>query len=264
MKPRVLILKAAGTNNDIETAEAFKFAGAVPEILHINRLLKDRKILNRYRILVIPGGFSYGDDISAGKVLANKLIYNLKDKLLEFVKDGRIVIGICNGFQVLVKSGLLPFSGEKQSVTLAYNDSGKFECRWVHLKVKGERLKVKGMWTKNLPEIIELPVAHAEGKFIAKDKETILRMKKNEQILFQYCDEKGEINCPYPENPNGSVESIAGIINETGNVLGLMPHPERFISTYQHPLWTRNKKVEPYGLVIFKNVVEYASRELKS
>ncbi len=224
----------------------------------MNRFINGEKSLKDYQVLAIPGGFTYGDDIAAGKILANELRYKLIDDVRRFIRAGKLIIGICNGFQILVKSGLLPGNSElKQDTSLIINDSGKFEDRWVYLKSQG-----KCIWTKNLPETIYLPIAHGEGKFVARDRRVLERLKKNKQIVFQYCDEKGK-SCGYPYNPNGSVEHIAGICDETGRIFGLMPHPERHIKFEQHPRWTgaRNRKAGD-GLQIFRNGVEYAKKYL--
>jgi phosphoribosylformylglycinamidine synthase I len=258
-KPKVCILRAAGTNCDRETGFAFLRAGAEIEFVHINRLINQDEDLYGYQILAIPGGFTYGDDIAAGKILANELRCRLVDDLREFIGCGKLIIGICNGFQVLVKSGLLPGNaGLRQEASLIINDSGKFEDRWVYLK----KSKNKCVWTKNISEIIYLPVAHGEGKFIATDKKVLPRLKKNGQIAFQYCDKLGKLS-GYPYNPNGSVDNIAGICDETGRVLGLMPHPERHTDFSQHPRWTgmKNRK-EGDGLQIIRNGVGYAKKNL--
>ncbi|OGS45478.1 MAG: phosphoribosylformylglycinamidine synthase I [Elusimicrobia bacterium RIFOXYD2_FULL_34_15] len=257
-KTKVIVLRTAGTNCDIETANGFKLAGADPEIVHINKFLRNEKSFSDYKILAVPGGFSYGDDISAGKVFANKLKYKLKNEIMEFTKNGKLIIGICNGFQILVKSGFFPFIENKQSVTLTNNDSGKFECRWVYLKtMKGIANKI---WTKGLPDVIQLPIAHGEGKFVC-EKDTLKKIKQNSQIVFKYVDEKGK-SSGFPYNPNGSVEDIVGITNPEGNIFGLMPHPERFVVKQQYPLWTKDKNVEPFGLMILKNAVDYAKSNL--
>jgi phosphoribosylformylglycinamidine synthase I len=256
--PKVCILRTAGTNCDKETAFAFQKAGASLEFVHVNRLVNATKNLADYQILAIAGGFSYGDDIAAGKILANELRNKLAGDLKKFIEAGKLIIGICNGFQILVKSGLLPGNAElKQETSLMINDSGKFEDRWVYLKSQG-----KCVWTKNLPEIVYLPVAHGEGKFVAKDKQVLNRLQKNQQVIFQYCNEKGVLS-GYPDNPNGSIENIAGISDETGRILGLMPHPERHINIRQHPRWMA-LKFNKYGdgFQIFKNGVEYAKRIL--
>lgn len=255
MKPRVIILRTAGTNCDYETEYAFKLAGARAERVHINRLIEGSVRLDDYDILAIPGGFSYGDDISAGVLLANELRYKLRDQVERFIEEGKLIIGICNGFQVLVKTGLLPrFEGMegKQLATLHLNDSAKFECRWVYLRLESDRC----VFTKGLKPIIYLPVAHAEGKFIAPN-DVLDKLEENGQVVFRYVDEEGRI-AGYPYNPNGSMRNIAGICDPTGRIFGLMPHPERYVWRYQHPRWTREELPEEGdGLAIFKNAVRY-------
>lgn len=260
-RPKALILRTAGTNCDKETAFSFELAGAKPELVHINRLIRKEIELSDFQILAIPGGFTYGDDIAAGKILANELRFKLENQLQEFIEKGKLIIGICNGFQVLVKAGLLPDWGSfQQEVTLTINDSGKFEDRWVYLKGSTN----KCIWTKNLPEIIYLPVAHGEGKFVTKEQAVLRRLKKNGQIVFQYCEEKGKL-AGYPYNPNGSVNNISGICDPTGRIFGLMPHPERHIFSLQHPRWKGKSPShkEGDGLAIFKNGVEFAKKHLK-
>ncbi len=257
LKPKVCVLRTAGTNCDKEAAFAFSEAGAVAELIHINRLFEGESRLNDYQILVVPGGFSYGDDIAAGKILANELRFKLVEDIKQFIRDGKLIIGICNGFQVLVKSGLLPGNDTlTQEASLIINDSGKFEDRWAYLK----SLQSKCVWTKNLPGVIYLPVAHGEGKFIMKDKSALERIKRNGQVVFQYCDEEGALS-GYPFNPNGSVDNIAGICDETGRILGLMPHPERHVEVSQHPRWPRGKK-RGDGFLIIANGVEYIRKNL--
>jgi phosphoribosylformylglycinamidine synthase len=257
-KPKVCVLRTAGTNCDKETAFAFLKVGAQTRLVHINRFINSQDNLENYQILALPGGFSYGDDIAAGKILANELKYKLAGDLKNFIAQGKLIIGICNGFQILVKAGLLPGNTEfRQEASLIINDSGKFEDRWVYLKSPD-----KCVWTKNLPEIIYLPVAHGEGKFVTQDRKTLERLKKNQQVVFQYCDEIGRF-AGYPCNPNGSQENIAGICDETGRILGLMPHPERHIQFSQHPHWAGLKiKKDGDGLQIFKNGVRYAEKKL--
>lgn len=255
-KVKVLILRTAGTNCDVETAFAFEKAGGSSELVHINKLASSQKKLDNYHILAIPGGFTYGDDIASGKILANEIKYKLKDEVVAFIKKGKPIIGICNGFQVLVKSGLLPnITGkfDKIEVTLSINDSDKFEDRWVHLRT------AKCVWTEGIGDVLYLPVAHAEGKFIPRNKETLRKLTKGGRVTFRYCDKKGN-DAGYPHNPNGSVDSVAGICDRTGRVFGLMPHPERHIFHTQHPHWTRTgKKREPDGLAIFRSGVKAAS-----
>jgi len=252
MKIKVLIIRTAGTNCDLETAYAFELTGAKSERVYIDAV-KSKNLLD-YKILVLPGGFTYGDDISAGKILANEIKYKLKYAILKFIEKGNLILGICNGFQVLVKAGILPgFDGyfTKQSVSLITNDSERFEDRWVDLKVYNE----SSIFTKGINKIISLPVAHAEGKFVVKNKEIFKKIEK--QIVFQYVDEKGNL-AGYPYNPNGSVMNIAGIADKTGRILGLMPHPERHISYLQNPLHTRKRLNEKGdGFTIFENAVNY-------
>jgi len=260
-KVSVLILRTAGTNCDYETRFAFDQVGARTSLEHINQLIRGKVRLKDFEILAIPGGFTYGDDIAAGKILANELKYKLKKDIEKFVKDGKLAIGICNGFQVLVKAGLLPaLDGKRdQVVTLTSNDSNRFEDRWVYLKTNR---KSKCVYTKGLSSTIYLPVAHAEGKFVPKGRGTLRKLKENRQIVFTYVDQEGEPT-DYPGNPNGSVEGIAGICDPTGRIFGLMPHPERHCHPAQHPRWTREGlKKEGDGLAIFRNAVQFASKKL--
>ena len=254
-KPKILILRAAGTNCELETANAFAAVGGAPEMIHISELRGGKKKLMDYAILAIPGGFSYGDDIGAGKVLANQVRHTLTD-LRQFVRLGRPVIGICNGFQVLVKAGILPHSNAcDQSASFHVNDSGRFESRWTHLRINTQS---SCLFFKGLPEMIELPVAHGEGKLMLKSPRHLEDLKKTKSIALQYVTEDGKL-MDYPHNPNGSIFNIAGLTNPEGNVLGLMPHPERFVSIHQHPNWTRQTYLKaPVGLEMFKNAVDYA------
>lgn len=260
MTVKALVLRCAGTNCDEETVWALKEAGAEPERVHVNLFMGGRKDLGDYDLLVIPGGFSYGDDIASGKVLANQLLYRLREPLEKFVLARKPVIGICNGFQVLVKCGLLPGLGgwdPRLSVTLTDNDSGKFECRWTFLKVANRRC----LFTRGMPEVFPLPVAHGEGKFVPESDKLYQKLLKNGQVVFRYVDPKGRSG-GYPWNPNGSYRDVAGLCNEAGNVLGLMPHPERYAFTHQHSHWTRLKPLpeQGVGLQIFKNAARYASQ----
>ncbi len=270
-KPRVIVLRTAGTNCDNETAFAFTASGAEAELVHVNEIARERtKSLEQYHILAIPGGFTYGDDIASGKILANELRFKIDEKLQEFVADGKLVIGICNGFQVLVKAGLLPnITGNFQTIeaTLTLNDSNKFEDRWVYLarpKTVDQRPKTKCIWTKGIDKIIRLPVAHGEGKFIPKDSSALNTLKRDGLVALEYVDANGAKK-GYPQNPNGSVENIAGICDKSGRVFGLMPHPERHISFYQSPSWTRKKgagRTRGDGFLIFRNGVEFAKKHL--
>jgi phosphoribosylformylglycinamidine synthase len=251
VKPNVLIIRTAGTNCDIETAFAFEQAGATTERMFIDDMA--RRDLSRYQIMVFPGGFTYGDDITAGKILANEIKFKYRDKTLAFIERGGLIIGICNGFQVLVKCGILPgFERpfEEQSASLITNDSVRFEDRWVYLRVHD-----RSVFTKGLAPVITLPVAHAEGKFVVKDDSVLEKVK--DHVVFQYVDEAGE-PAGYPHDPNGSMLHIAGITDATGRILGMMPHPERHINGHQHPCHTRKTVNEiGDGLQIFKNAVNY-------
>jgi phosphoribosylformylglycinamidine synthase I len=251
-KVKVLLIRAPGTNCDMETEFAFQQAGAETRLVHINRLIRREESIAAYRILVVPGGFSYGDDVSAGKILANELKLKLGEEIARFVAGGGLILGICNGFQALVKAGILPgFTLDNGTpVTLANNDSGKFECRWVHLVVNGDSPCV---FTRGM-ERIYLPVNHGEGKFIA-DPAVMPRLN----IVLRYTDENGDTAAGYPHNPNGSMNNIAGICDATGRIFALMPHPERHIRGTQHPRWTRRgAKQYGDGYRIFLNAVKWA------
>jgi len=251
-KVRTLILRAPGTNCDTETAFAFQQAGAVTSLVHVSELIRREQSLSDYQIIVIPGGFTYGDDISAGKVLANELRLKLSEDIERFIAAGGLILGICNGFQVLVKAGVLPrpLRIGQPLLTLMSNDSGRFECRWVHLNVNRESPCI---FTKGI-EHIYLPVAHAEGKVIA-DPEALPQLN----VVLYYADEDGNSKAGYPHNPNGSVANIAGICDSSGRIFALMPHPERCIRDTQHPRWTR-QETQKYenGFLIFANAVRWA------
>jgi len=249
---RTLIIRAPGTNCDVETAFAFQQAGAVVSLVHINQLIGGDTKLSDYQIMVVPGGFTYGDDIAAGKVLANELRLKLGKDILRFIENGKLILGICNGFQVLVKAGILPepANGSPPRLTLATNDSGKFECRWVHLSVNKESPCI---FTKGIDSMY-LPVAHAEGKVVAKP-EVLPQLN----IVLYYADEHGNNKAGYPYNPNGSVSNIAGICDSSGRIFALMPHPERHIRGTQNPQWTRHgAKKYGDGFQIFQNAVKWA------
>jgi phosphoribosylformylglycinamidine synthase len=261
--PRVLILRAPGTNCDVETAWAFEEAGAVADRLHINRLLEQPKRFADYQILCIPGGFCYGDDIAAGKILANQLRNHLADSLRQFVDDGKLVLGICNGFQVLIKAGQLLDEDEQGPVaTLTWNDCGKFTCRWVDLRVEPANcVFLAGISS------MSLPVAHAEGRFVVRDAMVYAKLQHAGRPVMRYAAPSGFSDgqsgrLEFPANPNGSVGDVAGVCNATGRVLGLMPHPERHIVRTQHPQWTRRSQGSDLpgdGLAIFMNAVKYFS-----
>jgi phosphoribosylformylglycinamidine synthase I len=251
---RALILRAPGTNCDGETAFAFEKAGAETTLAHVNKLIRREETLADYQIMVIPGGFTYGDDIAAGKVLANELRAKLGEDIGRFIEKGGLILGICNGFQVLVRAGFLPdpLTGDTSHLTLTNNDSGKFECRWVFMKADKNSNCV---FTRGMDKFC-LPVAHGEGKLVA-DAATLPKLN----VALVYTDEQGKTGAGYPANPNGSMNDIAGIADESGRIFGLMPHPERHILGTQHPRWTRlGTKPEGDGFPVFRNAVEWAKR----
>jgi phosphoribosylformylglycinamidine synthase len=262
--PNVCIIRAAGTNCDQETAFAFSTLGAQVKLVHVNKLIKKQCSLDDYHIAVLPGGFSYGDDISAGKVMANELKSKLRPQIERFVSEGKLIIGICNGFQILVKTGLLPGNQSwEQDVSLVINDSGSFQAEWVYLKTSVTKGKPgKCVWTGGIDTPVYLPIAHGAGKFVPRDTAVLQRLKKQGQIVLQYCDRHG--NIAEANNPNGSAESVAGICDETGRIFGLMPHPERHFSVTQHPAGSSAQTATGFGdgYLIFKNGVEYAAKHL--
>lgn len=261
---KAIVLRAAGINCDKETAHALELAGAKADLVHINKLIEDKNILDDYHILVFPGGFSFGDDVAAGKILANLVKHHVLDAIKKFVNDGKLVLGICNGFQVLVKCGLLPAIdgnmdswGSDQQVTISYNDSARFEDRWVHLKPGTDKCVFI-----NQNDIIYLPIAHGEGKVLTKDESVLEKLKSDGHVALRYVDENGDFG-EFPVNPNGSTDHIAGLTDTTGRVLGLMPHPERFVTVTQHPHWTRlEDKDRNDGMTIFLNAVNYVKNNL--
>ena len=256
MKPKVCILKSDGTNCDEDLAFAFQIAGAVPTLVHVNELRKKSKKLADFQILALPGGFSYGDDLASGKVLAVELMSFFKDYLKKFVDKKGYILGVCNGFQTLIRTGLLPFNKiGTMSATLTNNDSGHFECRFV--KIKSE--KSAASYFDDLDISLDVSVNHGEGKFFA-DKKILDQLEKNRLIVFRYVDEKGNPTMHYPENPNGALRSIAGITDKTGRILGLMPHPEKFVEITQHPNWRREKFDKPHGQMFFERIVRFVKQ----
>lgn len=295
---RVLVLRAAGINCDEEVMHCWRLAGAEPTLVHLNALVDRPVMLGDYQIVTIPGGFSYGDDISAGAIFAQRISSTLADPLQELVDRGGGILGICNGFQILVKAGLLPGElegapsaramvaatatpddpgrsapgatsmtaggdifpallpqgGERgtQHVTVTYNDSARFEARWVRLKVC-----TKHCVFLQPGAVLELPVEHAEGKVVAANAELVQRLERRGRIALRYVDEHGD-ETTYPANPNGSVAGIAGLCDSTGRIFGLMPHPDRHFERTQHPCWTkRSPRATPDGLTVFQNAVRY-------
>jgi phosphoribosylformylglycinamidine synthase subunit PurQ / glutaminase len=258
VNPRALVLAGFGINCDYETAAAFEMAGAAADRIHLNDLIAQPKRFEQYQIFAIPGGFSFGDDVASGKILANRIRFRLGDALNRFVDNGNLAIGICNGFQVMAKMGLLPRfkPGFMQDVTLTHNDSGRFEDRWTYLRSEpGTRC----VWLRDV-ERLELPVRHGEGKFIPRDEEVLRTMLSNGQVALRYRLPNGDpADGAFPANPNGSIADIAGICDPTGRVFGLMPHPEAFVVRTQHPRWTRLAlPAHGAGLRLFQNAVDYA------
>ena len=262
MLPFVLLVRAPGTNCDLETQHAFELAGARVESVHIRQLLNDPTRLEAAQILCIPGGFSYGDDIAAGRIFAQELRGPLGAALAQFHAQGKLILGICNGFQVLLQTGLLlkgNFGSSAQS-TLTLNASGKFEDRWVHLQVAQSH----SVFLRGITQLY-LPIAHAEGRFATTNSASLDQLRDNGQIALTYTAPPPALTgdtsmslLAYPWNPNGSVANIAGLSDTTGRVLGLMPHPERYVARTQHPRWTREDLPdEGAGLAIFRNAVRY-------
>ncbi len=252
-KVKALVLRGSGLNCNNETEYALKLAGCDTSQVHINELASGKIKLSDCHVMVIPGGFCYGDDLGAGKIMANQIRHVLKKEVQKFVDQGKLLVGICNGFQVLVKTGFLPGNC---NATLANNDSGHFEDRWIYLKPAAENIFTKGI------KKLYVPVNHGEGKFVA-DEEGLKALGSNRQVSFRYCDSLLNESPAYPINPNGSMQNIAAVTNEKGNVFGIMPHPEKNISRYQHPRWTREEvNEEGDGMMIFRNMVRYAEERL--
>lgn len=257
-KPKVLVLRADGINRDEELAYAFTIAGGEATIVHINDLREKKDNLKNYNILALPGGFAYGDDIVSGKILAVELTSFLKEEMHAFVqRKDTLTFGVCNGFQVLVRTGLLPFQNiGEMDVTLTNNNS-HFECRWVKLKFesKSRCVFLDGLAARR----VMYPVAHGEGKFFASEK-MIKKVEDENLVVLRYVDENGNPTQSYPQNPNGATNAIAGICDTTGRVFGLMPHPECFVRIEQHPNWRRGNIKSPDGLPLFENMIEYIKR----
>lgn len=270
MQPRVLILRAPGTNCDGETAHAFTLAGGRPEVVHVRRAVESPRLLADSQILCIPGGFSYGDDIASGRIFGGQLQHHLADALQDFKAAGKLILGICNGFQVLIKCGLLvdidPDFGP--AATLAWNTSGRFEDRWVRLHIEGSKSasgKVECAFLAGIEQMY-LPAAHGEGRFAARDATTLKQLAARGQLSLRYAPLSAAANSaavgdeilPYPDNPNGAQLNVAGMCDPTGRIFGLMPHPERHVDPTQHPRWTRGEAGPAGdGLQIFQNAVRF-------
>jgi phosphoribosylformylglycinamidine synthase len=254
-QPNALILHATGVNRDVETANAVNLAGGTPTIMHVNELRQQPAQLRDFQMLILPGGFSYGDALGGGRLWASDLRWLFQEEMARFVEAGKPVLGICNGFQALVKSGWLPGpQGAESKATLTRNASNQFECRWVRLEPNPESHCV---FTKELTERIYCPVAHGEGRFVPLDDAALEALRTSHQIALTYVAGNGG-TAGYPANPNGSVADIAGICNVQGTVMGLMPHPEDHVFPEQHPRHTRGESGE-LGLALFVQGIKYAA-----
>lgn len=262
---KVLVITGFGLNCENETAAAFNYCGATAEKVHLNDILDGKRQLSEFHILALIGGFSFGDHLGSGSVFANRVKYNLREQLEQFVADGNLVIGICNGFQTLTRLGLVPALNNEyftQQAALAHNDSGVFRDDWVYLKANQDSPCV---FTKGI-EQVRLPIRHGEGKFIADDA-TLNIIEQNNLVALRYANADGTIATEFPANPNGSLNSIAAICDATGRVFGLMPHPEAFLSPFNSPDWTIDKLQgklpdEGQGVAFFRNAVEFAATNL--
>lgn len=268
-KVKSLIITGFGINCEEEMAAAYRLAGAEEKIVHLNDIFYGKYSIHNYHIINFPGGFSFGDDLGSGKVLANKIKYKklannkyLLDEIIKFLGDKKYILGVCNGFQALVKMGLLPdISGNmEQEVTLMRNDSGKFEDRWCRCSVTDQNTP----FLKDI-NVIPLPVRHGEGKLVIKDKNIENAIVENHLNCLTYCYEDGTSAREYPFNPNGSQLNCAGLTDKTGHILGMMPHPEAYLDIYNNPSWekiVKNEKIDTTGLNIFKNIVNKIENEL--
>lgn len=265
LKPKVIVITGYGINSEEETAQAFEVSGGEAHIVHINDIISGDKKLADYQIIAFPGGFSYGDDTGSGNAIANKMLNNIQDDILKFAQADKLIIGICNGFQMITNLGLVPAIngdyGIRQSA-LMHNNTARYQCRWVWLKTTSE----KCVWTKGV-ETLHATVAHGEGNFYA-EPEVMEKIKAQDQIAFKYINEDGSAaNGKFPINPNGAMEDIAALCDPSGRIMGIMPHPERFFSFTNEDGWELKKEKllraglplpeEGDGLKIFKNGIRY-------
>lgn len=266
MSIKAMILTGYGINCDYETKYACELAGFDSSRVHLNDLLDNPSMLNDFGFLVFPGGFTFGDDLGSGVAFAAKIKFSISkdgkrlyDTLMEFNRRGKLILGICNGFQILVRLGVIPACNNRygvQQATLAPNMSGYFIDRWVYLKVEK---KSPNVFTRGLT-LIRLPVRHGEGRFVPLNEHILQKVEDDGHVSLRYADENGTPTERFPYNPNGSVNSIAGITDTTGRIFGLMPHPEAAVSLYQYPDWTRKKNSESEygdGFKIFENAFSY-------
>ena len=268
MAPKAIIITGYGINSEEETAYCFKKAGAQTDIIHINDLIDGHKKISDYQIMAFPGGFSYGDDTGSGNALANKIRNNLNDEMLNFAQKDKLIIGICNGFQIIANLGMVPATKgqyDKTQVALMRNASARHECHWIKMKTSSS----KCIWTKDI-KTLHSPVSHGEGNFYA-EKEILDHLNSNDQVVLRYIKpDESLANGQYPHNPNGAAEDIAGICDESGRILGLMPHPERFNAFENEYDWPLKKEElirqgkeipkDGAGLKIFQNAVEYFTK----
>jgi phosphoribosylformylglycinamidine synthase I len=254
LAPRALVLRGPGTNCDHETAHAFERAGGISRRVHVQALADKPALLDDFQIFCIPGGFSYGDDIASGRILALELSQRLGDTLRRFHERGGLILGICNGFQVLLQTGLLLPAADaegRRQATLAHNTSGRFIDCWVHLQTEpGRCVFLQGL------SRFELPVAHAEGRFVTTSESALEAFDRAGLLVLRYSDN----DAGHPTNPNGSAGDVAGMCDQSGRILGLMPHPERFIEATQHPAWMGrlDPTAEAAGLAVFRNAIRTA------
>ncbi|MCK4884085.1 MAG: phosphoribosylformylglycinamidine synthase subunit PurQ [Candidatus Diapherotrites archaeon] len=267
-KPKAMILTGEGINCENETAHAFTLAGADASIVRLSDILSGKANLLDFDIFCVPGGFSFGDDLGSGKVFASRLQNFLERDFEEFVESGRLGLGICNGAQILMRTGIFGLDGKTTDTTLTFNDCGHFHDRWIKLKINPNS---KCVFTKGI-DLIDMPIRHGEGKFVVKDNATLEQLLENQQIVSRYVDENGNPATKFPQNPNGSIESAAMGCNKKGNVMWTMPHPEGTVYFCQHPNFTRKKEtlkragqeipIKGDGLKIFENAVEFAKEKL--
>jgi phosphoribosylformylglycinamidine synthase len=261
---RAIVFRTAGINCDAETVRALELSGAKTDLVHLERVLERPALLDDCSLLVIPGGFSYGDDVAAGRVFGFELRRGLARVLAGFVARGGYLLGVCNGFQVLVETGLLEGPGQpERGIALTGNRQARFECRWIHLRAErcaASWLAPSDRTGDGAGEILPAPIAHGEGRFLVKDDATLARLEANGQIALRYVRADGTPARGFPDNPNGSVADIAGLCDPTGRVLGLMPHPERNLFPWNHPHWTRRPaRDEGEGLAFYRRLVEAAA-----
>ena len=262
---KVLVITGFGLNCEKETSAAFKYCGATPELVHLNDILHSKRSLSEFHILAFIGGFSFGDHLGAGTIFANRVKFQLRDQLEKFIADGKLVIGICNGFQTLSRLGMVPALNSQyftQQAALAHNDCGSFRDDWCYLKANPASPCI---FTKDI-DLVRLPIRHGEGKFVADDK-TMEEIEKKNLVVLRYANSDGSIATEFPALPNGSLNSIAGICDESGRLFGLMPHPEAFLSPFNSPTWTADKlkgklPEEGEGVVFFRNAVNFAASNL--